>query len=156
MYVHVCMCIYFYIYAFSVGIRLDLFLKLDVKCKSQVLATRVHHRPSSLCLSSLGFSSNFWKACSAYLHVQVDTLDLLTLLSTDSIESGVIPCPKDWDFIKGSFQCLKNILSLVLLLSGFQMLWERRWYQTLAACWDCSWTKQEHNDLCIMRAFSSL
>lgn len=150
------MCIYFYIYAFFVGVRLDLLLKHNVKCNSQVLATCVHHRPGSLCLSAWGFSSNFWKACSAYLHVQVDTPNLLTLLGMDSIEAWVILCPKDWDFIMGSFQCFKNILFLVLLLSGFQMLWERWWYWTLADCWDCSWTKQEHNDLWLMRTFSRL
>lgn len=69
------------------------------------------HGAGSVCLPSLGFSSQFWKACSAYLHVQVDTLNLLVLLGVDSIGSGVISCQKDWNFIRGSFQCFrKNIL----------------------------------------------
>lgn len=58
-----------------------------------------------------GLQFSFWKACSACLHIQVDTLNLLVLLGVDSIGSGVISCPKDWNFIRRSFQCFrKNIL----------------------------------------------
>ena len=147
-------CVCTYVYAFSFGVRLGLLLKHSANAKGRSWLPGLRwsfHGAGSVCLPTLGFSSNFWKACSALPAPSSGCTKLACAIRQGLCRVWSNFLFKGLKIYNGKFK--KNVLSLLVLLSGFQRLWERRWCRAQAGCQDGSWTKQEHNNLCVMWAF---